>query len=109
MRKVMKIGMIENSPFLMLKKVRLSKFHIKSGAPICSNFRNWSFQKKIPVIYSEYTTKMIPFFKYNYILQGILTLDEFKKYTDNGLSRTLGTTEYHDLVYDFIMKDVPSF
>ena len=52
---------------------------------------------------------MIPFFKYNYILQGILTLDEFKKYTDNGLSRTLGTTEYHDLVYDFIMKDVPAF
>lgn len=81
----------------------------KIRSPYLLNFRNWSFQKKIPVIYSEYTTKMIPFFKYNYILQGILTLDEFKKYTDNGLSRTLGTTEYHDLVYDFIMKDVPAF
>ena len=46
--------------------------------PYFFNFRSWEFQNKIPVIYSEYVTKMIPFYEYNYILQGASKFDSFR-------------------------------
>lgn len=80
----------------------------KLSSPYFFKFRNWEFQKKIPVIYSEYTTVMIPFYSYRYILQGIEKLNELKQYTDND-SKQLNGYVWKDNIYVFIMKDIPAF
>lgn len=81
----------------------------KIRSPYIFNFRNWDFQTKIPVIYSEYTTKMIPFYEYQYILQGAGKFDEFKSYVDPGIAKNLGSLNYQDMVYFYVMKDLPAF
>ena len=83
------------------------KYTIRS--PYLFNFRSWDFQSEIPVIYSEYITKMIPFYEYIYLLQGMPRFDNFKSYADQGLSNHFAGVEYHDMVYDFVMKDLPGF
>lgn len=81
----------------------------KIKSPYIFNFRNWDFQSKIPVIYSEYTTKMVPFYEYQYILQGASKFDEFKSYVDTGLSKRFANVTYQDMVYFYVMKDLPAF
>lgn len=78
------------------------------SSPYFFNFRDWSFQYSIPVIYSEYKAQMIPFYEYRFILQGTDKLSETKKYKDN-TSRQLAGNVWEDMVYVFIMKDVPAF
>jgi hypothetical protein len=78
-------------------------------SPYLFNLRNWEFQNKIPVIYSEYTTRMIPFYEYSYLLQGASKFNDFKNYPDHGITNRLGSIEYQDMVYVFVMKDLPAF
>src|SRR5690606_35832886 len=54
------------------------------------NFRDWEFQWRIPVIYSEYVAKMIPFYEYTFIFQGASKFDVYESYVDKGLPRQLG-------------------
>ncbi len=104
------------------KKWRVKKFampDIKEGSvievkykistPYFFNFRSWDFQMKIPVVYSEYTTKMIPLCSYKYILQGTNKLTDFKQYLDPGSERTFNTIFWRDQVYVFVKKDIPAF
>jgi len=78
-------------------------------SPYFFNLRSWEFQNKIPVIYSEYTTKMCPFYEYTYILQGASKFDEFNSYQEKGLGNRVAGIEYQDMVYFFAMKDIPAF
>jgi len=91
-----------------VKEGSIIEITYKIQSPYLFNLRNWEFQNKIPVIYSEYTTKMNPFYDYVYILQGKDKFDEFRTYKDQ-ISRQTGTAKYNDTVYEFIMKDVPAF
>ncbi|GAT62578.1 DUF3857 domain-containing protein [Paludibacter jiangxiensis] len=78
-------------------------------SPYVFNFRNWEFQSHIPVIYSEYITKMIPFYEYTYILQGMPRFDDFKNYQSEGSEYSFAGVKYHEMIYDFVMKDLPGF
>lgn len=78
-------------------------------SPFFFNFRHWDFQKKIPVIFSEYTTKMIPFYEYTYILHGSNKFDRFESYVDKGLPNQFGPITYQDMIYVFGMNDIPAF
>ncbi len=82
-------------------------YQIKS--PYLFNLRGWEFQSRIPVIYSEYTTKMIPFYTYRYLFQGAEKFDDFKNYEANSPSSPFGSIDYKDMVYVFVMKDLPAF
>lgn len=79
------------------------------------NFRDWEFQWRIPVMYSEYEARMIPFYEYTYVLQGASKLDVFTSYQDKGNSRQFGApvaygdNSYNDMVYKYGMKNVPAF
>jgi len=74
------------------------------------NLRDWEFQWDIPVLYSEYETRMIPFFDYTYLIQGRNKLDLFENYEDKvSLPRQFSSIEYRDMVYRFGLKNVPSF
>lgn len=81
----------------------------KIRSPFIFHFRNWVFQYRIPVIYSEYTTLMVPFYEYTYLFQGATKFDEYKSYADKITNRSFANIEYYDMVYVFIMKDVPAF
>ena len=83
------------------------KYTIES--PFFFNFRSWEFQSRIPTIFSEYTTKMIPFYTYQYILQGINKLNDIKSYVDNGLETHFAGVSWKDVVYVFTLKDIPAF
>lgn len=78
-------------------------------SPYLFNLRNWEFQNKIPVIYSEYTTKMIPFYEYTYILQGASKFDDFKSFVEKGLPNRVAQIDFQNMVYYFVMKDIPAF
>lgn len=98
-----------------VKEGSIIEYSYKIETPAKFNLKDWEFQYKIPVIYSEYLVKMIPFYEYTYLLQGASSFDVFDKYKDEGLARfhgpatAYGNSGYHDLVYKFGMKDVPAF
>lgn len=73
------------------------------------HFKDWEFQSNIPIIYSEYKVNMIPFFSYRYRLQGATKFDHYRKYEKKGLGRTFSGIPFEDVVYEFGMKNVPSF
>jgi hypothetical protein len=73
------------------------------------NLRDWEFQKTIPVIYSEYEVRMIPFYEYTYVCQGINKFDESYSYLDKGFTKQYAITEYNEMVHRMIMKNVPAF
>jgi hypothetical protein len=81
----------------------------KIRGPFHFHYRGWSFQNRIPVIYSEYTALINPFYEYTYIFQGATKFDEYKTYVDKSVSRNFANIEYNDMVYFFVMKDVPAF
>lgn len=92
-----------------VKEGSIIEIYYKIVSPYFFNFRNWEFQNEIPVIYSKYTTSMIPFYLYTYVLQGANKFDDFKSYEKVSKSSPLGSIEYKDMVYEFIMKDIPAF
>ena len=98
-----------------VKEGTIIEYKYRINSQYLFNFRDWVFQWKIPVVYSEYVTKMIPFYEYQYILQGVNKLDVFESYEDTGIPRSFGTSitygdrKYHDKVYRFGMKNVPAF
>ena len=92
-----------------VKAGSIIEYHYKVRSQSFFNLRNWDFQWKIPVIYSKYVTKMIPFYQYTWLLQGASKFDSQKSYVEEGLERQLGNTKFHDMVYEYVMKEVPAF
>jgi transglutaminase-like putative cysteine protease len=87
--------------------------------PFHFNLPDWEFQGKIPVLYSEYTVNMIPFYEYQFIAQGITKFDyqnssvskkkrEWGASSDAKITKGSGV-EYNDMIHTYAMKDVPSF
>lgn len=100
-----------NKKFAMpdVKEGSVLEVSYKIKSPYLFNFRGWEFQNRIPVIYSEYITKMIPFYEYIYLCQGTDKFDSYKSYTESSVSSPFGSIEYRDVVYDFVMRDLPAF
>ena len=92
-----------------VKEGSVIEIKYKISSPYFFHFRSWSFQNTIPVIYSEYTTKMIPLYTYKYILQGTNKLTDFKQFLDPGADRSFNEIVWRDQVYVFIKKDIPAF
>lgn len=92
-----------------VKEGSIIEIYYRVVSPYLFNLRSWEFQCGIPVIYSEYTTKMIPFYEYVYIIQGTSKFDAFKTYTESSSTSPFGLITYDDVVYFFALKDVPAF
>jgi len=78
-------------------------------SPYIINLRDWEFQWRIPVIYSEYMVKMTPFYEYSWFLQGANNFDFYNSYIEIGSTNRYGETEYEEMVHQYVMKDVPAF
>ncbi len=98
-----------------VRKGSVIEYRYKIRSQYLFNFRDWEFQWRIPVIYSEYEVRMIPFYEYTFILQGTSNFDIYKSYEDKETSRYFGTSGayreniYNDMVYKFGMKNIPAF
>jgi hypothetical protein len=88
--------------------------------PFQFNLPDWTFQSKIPTLYSEYTVRMIPFYEYEFIAQGISKFDyqnsavSSKKRTWGTVTENLGATtgtgiQFSDMVHTYAMKNIPAF
>lgn len=92
-----------------VKEGSVIELKYKISSPYLFNFRSWEFQSKIPVVYSEYTTLMIPFYEYTYIFQGTSKFDQFENHVEEGVSEHFAGVEYRNMVYKFVMKNLPAF
>ena len=74
------------------------------------NLHDWEFQWEIPVLYSAYEVRMVPFYEYTWILQGRKSIDDYQTYVDTkSLSHQFGAINYNDVVYKFGLKNIPAF
>ncbi len=92
-----------------IKKGTIIEFSYTIDSPFYNHFRDWKFQSDIPTMYSEYKVGMIPFYSYRYRLQGASRLHKQKKYEHTGISRTFAGIPFKDMVYEFGLKNIPSF
>ncbi len=91
-----------------VKEGSVIEYKYKTSSPFFFNFQDWTFQGKIPEIYSEYTVRMIPFYEYSYIFQGAAKFDYYNNRKDN-LKKMVGMAEYVDNIFTFGMRNVPAF
>jgi transglutaminase-like putative cysteine protease len=99
-----------NKKFAMpdVKEGSVIEFRYKIESPYFFNFRDWSFQSKIPEVYSEFTFRMIPFYEYHCILQGAAKCDYSK--SEVGVEKKrIGEIEYKEKTFVFGMRNVPAF
>lgn len=88
--------------------------------PFHFNLPDWTFQDRIPTVYSEYQVSMIPFYEYVFIVQGISRFD-YRNSVVAGEKRRWGNVnmaygqnvgsgvEFQDYVHTYVLKDVPAF
>ena len=100
-----------NKKFAMpnVKPGSIIEYRYKVRSQFLFNFRNWEFQWKIPVISSKYVTKMIPFYQYTWLLQGATKFETQKSYEDTGMESQFGSAKYHDMIYEYSMKNIQAF
>ncbi len=87
--------------------------------PFHFNLPDWEFQGNVPALYSEYTVRMIPFYEYTFVAQGITKFDyqhseestKKRKWGNvtEGVGLPLGGVTFGDMVHAYVMKNVPSF
>lgn len=92
-----------------VKKGSIIEYKYKISSQYKFNLRDWEFQWKIPVVYSEYIVKMIPFYEYSWLLQGASRFALQKSWEDKGVDRRFGAIQYKDMVHQYVMKNLPAF
>ncbi|WP_420318088.1 DUF3857 domain-containing protein [Ekhidna sp.] len=88
--------------------------------PFVFNLPDWEFQSTIPTMYSEYEVRMITFYEYVFLVQGVSKFDHQKSYIDKK-KRTWGSVaksygqnvsngvEFQDYVHIYGLEDIPAF
>jgi hypothetical protein len=82
------------------------EYQIKS--PFYFNLREWEFQHRIPVVYSCFELRMIPYYEYVYIAKGFSRFNEFSNQLLNSEVRW-GNLLYKEMQYKMGLKDIPAF
>ena len=103
---------VQNGSILEYRYILETPFHF--------NLPDWTFQNRIPTIYSEYQVSMIPFYEYVFLVQGISKFDYQNSAVANS-KRSWGTInksygqnvgggiEFQDYVHTYVLKDIPAF
>jgi len=78
-------------------------------SPYLFNIREWKFQKKIPVIYSRFSLRAIPYYEYTYIMEGARKFDEYTHGVVPNSETRWRNLKYQLYQYNMGMKDIPAF
>ena len=92
-----------------VKEGSVIEYKYKISSQYTFNLRDWEFQWRIPVVYSEYEVKMIPFYEYTWLLQGANRFDAQTSAAEDGLDNQFGGVSYKNMVHKYIMKNMPAF
>jgi hypothetical protein len=92
-----------------VKAGSIIEYKYKISSQFFFNLRDWKFQWKIPVLYSEYEVKMVPFYEYSFLLQGANKFDYQTSYVERDVYHQFGQTRYHNMVHKYVMMDIPAF
>lgn len=103
---------VQNGSVLEFKYVLETPFHF--------NLPDWTFQDKIPTIYSEYEASMIPFYEYVFRAQGVSKFDyqtsviakqkrSWGNVTESYGQKVGNGVEFQDYVHTYVLEDVPAF
>ena len=84
------------------------EFRYKLETPFMYNLQEWYFQDRIPTVISRYIVRMIPFYEYTFIGQG-LSQQDLKKQTTSATERSYAQVKFKDAIYTFEKKDIPGF
>jgi hypothetical protein len=77
-------------------------------SPFLFNLREWKFQHKIPVVYSNMELRVIPYYEYAYIAKRIAKFDEYSTNVINTEKRW-GRLVYKEMLYKMGMREIPAF
>lgn len=77
--------------------------------PFHFNLPDWVFQDVIPTVYSKYTVKMIPFYEYVFLVQGISRFSYQNSEAEKGVGRRYRSFEFQNLVHTYVLENVPAF
>ncbi|MDR0232584.1 MAG: DUF3857 and transglutaminase domain-containing protein [Dysgonamonadaceae bacterium] len=78
-------------------------------SPYLFNIDEWKFQKKIPVIYSRFSLKAVPYYEYTYIMKGAKKFDEYTHGLVPNSDVQWRSLKYKIYQYNMGMKDIPAF
>ena len=103
-----------------VKEGTIIEYRYVLETPFMFNLPDWEFQDRIPTLHSAYTVKLIPFYEYSFIAQGIGRFTskssrvDSKKRAWGTVSKQYGTNvgggfEFNDVIHTYVMKDVPAF
>jgi hypothetical protein len=92
-----------------VKEGSVIEYKYKVSTQYMFNLRDWEFQWTIPVVFSQYEVRMIPFYEYTYILQGATRFDQQRSYVETGINHQFGAINYKVMVHVFAMRNVPAF
>ncbi len=93
------------------------EYRYRIESPYFVHLRDWDFQWTIPVEYSQYIAKMVPFYQYTYFLQGATKFDSLSSHEEDGVipkintdvGASAGSSVYKELVHTFVMRNLPAF
>lgn len=77
-------------------------------SPLLYNLRDWIFQYSIPVLFSQFSITIMPFYEYALLKRGEKTLDSFYKY-DSKEKKQYGSATYQERTYMYVMTDISAF
>lgn len=93
-----------------IKPGSIIEYQYKINSQYVFHQRDWYFQWRIPVIYSEYNISMIPFYEYSYLLQGTKKDEiEITSKEDRMHEKYFANIKYSELQHKFVRKDIPAF
>jgi transglutaminase-like putative cysteine protease len=100
-----------NKKFAMpnIKEGSVIEISYKIKSPYLFNLRDWTFQRTIPTVYSEYNVSITPYYEYVYIVQGTSKFDVFTTSQESNGGNHPGSQNFDNMVYKFALKDVPAF
>ncbi|MGB3464101.1 MAG: DUF3857 domain-containing protein, partial [Cyclobacteriaceae bacterium] len=104
--------------FPAIQEGSIIEFEYVLESPFFFFLPDWDFQESIPVLYSEYVVRTIPFYEYVFIAQGIKEFDYYdssvaekkRKYPGTAVTDNFGRkAEFQDVVNTYVMTDQPAF
>ncbi|MDH5475722.1 MAG: DUF3857 domain-containing protein [Cyclobacteriaceae bacterium] len=95
--------------FPNVKEGSIIEYKYELETPFQYNLPDWNFQSTIPTVYSEYVVNMIPFYEYQYIVQGTKEFTYNNSESAVGKDRYIAGSKYRDMVNTYVMESVPAF
>jgi hypothetical protein len=77
--------------------------------PFLLNLPDWKFQDRIPTIHSNYTVRMIPFYSYVFVLQGVSKFEKQSSNVASGGERYFAGVQFKDVIHSYEINNTPAF